>query len=77
VERDQDVVDLVEALRTYGVLTHDALRERSGASQWREHSYEGALRRGVDNGSIKKLGDDLFEAADDAPDENEGRYDPS
>jgi hypothetical protein len=74
---DAEVHNLVAALRDYGVLTRDALRERSGASHWAAGSFEDALRRGVERGSIKRLGDDLFEAGPDAPDLSEARYEPS
>ena len=74
---DPEVADLVEALRSYGVLIRDALRDRSGAARWIEHSFTGALRRGVANGSIKSVGGDLFEVGDRAPDPDQGRFDPS
>jgi hypothetical protein len=74
---DPEVLDLVEALWSYGVLTHAELRDRSGASHWSEHSFEAALKRGVETGSIKSLGDNLFEAGGNPPDPSEGPYDPS
>jgi hypothetical protein len=74
---DPKVADLVEALRSYGALTRDALREQSGASRWITQSFEGALRRGVADGSIKSIGGDLFEVGDRAPDPEQGRFDPS
>jgi hypothetical protein len=64
---DFEVGELVAALRSYGVLTRDALLESSGASRWPAHNFEDALRRGVDGGSIKSLGEEFFEVADDAP----------
>ena len=74
---DPEVADLVETLTSYGVLTRDGLLERSGASRWVEHSFAGALRRGVENGSIKSLGDDLFEVGDNPPELNRGKFDPT
>jgi hypothetical protein len=73
---DQEVVDLVETLRSYGVLTRDALLDRSGASRWVEHSFAAALRRGVESGSIKALGDDLLELGDNPPELSRGKFDP-
>jgi hypothetical protein len=72
---DQEVVDLTETLRSYGVLTREALLDRSGASRWREHSFPAALRRGVDSGSIKSLGDDLFELGDNPPELDNWKFD--
>jgi len=74
---DAEVDNLVATLRDYGVLTRDALRERSGASHWAAGSFEDALRRGVERGGIKSLGDGLFEVGPDAPDPSEARYEPS
>jgi hypothetical protein len=74
---DSEVQELVKTLRSYGVLTRQALREGSGARRWLDDSFEAALRRGTADGSIKSLGADLFEVGDDAPDPSEGRFDPS
>jgi hypothetical protein len=74
---DAEVDNLVATLRDYGVLARDALRERSGASHWTGAAFEDALRRGVERGSIKRLGDDLYEVGPDAPDLSEARYEPS
>jgi hypothetical protein len=65
---DYEVMDLVDTLRSYGVLTRDALLDRSGASRWTDHGFEAALRRGVESGGIKSLGEDAFEVGDDPPD---------
>jgi hypothetical protein len=73
---DAEVLDLVETLRRYGVLTRDALRDRSGAARWVEHSFPAALRRGVESGAIKSLGDDLFEVGDNAPEPGLWRFNP-
>jgi hypothetical protein len=74
---DYEVDELVRALRSYGVLTREALLERSGARLWATGSFESALRRGTAAGSIKDLGAGLFEVGDDAPDPSEGQFDPS
>jgi hypothetical protein len=73
---DYEVVDLVGTLRSYGVLTRNALFDRSGASAWVERSFDGALRRGVESGAIKSLGEDLFEVGDNAPEASRGKFDP-
>jgi hypothetical protein len=73
---DQEVDELVRALRSYGVLTRAGLRERSGAVLWPDHSFASALERGVAEGSIKSLGSSLFDVGDDAPDLSEGKFDP-
>jgi len=52
------------------------LLERSGGRHWQQDRFVAALRRGVDEGSIKQLGAGLFEVGQDAPDPNEGRFDP-
>ncbi len=74
---DFEVDELVRALREFGVLTREDLLDRSGAREWIANSFESALRRGTASGSIKDLGDGLFEAGANAPDPNEGRFDPS
>ena len=73
---DPEVLDLVETLLSYGVLTREILLERSGAAHWTEHTFDAALRRGVESGSIKSLGDDFFEVGDNPPDISRGRFDP-
>jgi hypothetical protein len=73
---DYEVAELVNALRSYGVLTREGLLERSGARHWVDSTFESALRRGTAAGSIKDLGAGLFEAGDDAPDPDEGQFDP-
>jgi hypothetical protein len=59
-----EVDQLVETLRGFGVLTRARLGDRSGAESWPDHRFESALRHGVAEGRIKKLGDDLFELGD-------------
>lgn len=56
-----EVGDLCRALRSCGVLTTERLRELSGASHWPDHNYAAALKRGVSERRIRKLGDDLYE----------------
>jgi hypothetical protein len=71
-----EVDDLVRVLRDYGVLTRDDLRERSGARDWSDDSFAAVLRRAVDQGSIKDLGDGLFEVGPQTRDPSQARYDP-
>jgi hypothetical protein len=58
---DAEVKHLVRALRGYGVLTRDGLREVAGADSWTTGTFEGALAVAVRTGAIKSLTDDLFE----------------
>jgi hypothetical protein len=74
--REPEAADLVRTLRSYGVLTREQLLERSGAQRWVQQSFDAALKRGIADGSIKQLGAELFEIGPDAPDLNEGRFDP-
>jgi hypothetical protein len=74
---DHEVDDLVKALRDYGVLTRERLRECSGAVRWPDHDFGSVLERGVAQGSIKSLGGGLFEVGDDAPDLNDGKFGPT
>jgi hypothetical protein len=74
---DFEVDELVRALRSYGVLTREALLEHSGAQLWATGSFESALRRGTEAGSIKDLGAGMFEVGTDAPDPSEGQFDPT
>jgi hypothetical protein len=73
---EPEVDDLIRILRRYGVLTRKDLFERSRAQHWAGQSFEGALRLGVAEGSIRQLGGDLFEAGEDPPDLSSGRFDP-
>ena len=74
---EPEIVDLVRTLRLHGVLTRTQLLERSGARDWVRESFDAALRHGIGDGSIRQLGADLFEAGPDAPDLDEGRFDPT
>ena len=73
---EPEVADLVRALQSGGVLTREQLLGRSGARHWTRESFDTALRRGIADGSIKQLGAELFEVGRNAPDLNEGRFDP-
>ena len=73
----REVDELVKALRSFGVLTRDQLRERSGAVRWPDHNFDAVLRSAVEEGSVKQLSDDLFEPGEDVPDVSEGRFDPT
>jgi hypothetical protein len=74
---DPELADLVRTLRSYGVLTRAALIERAGARNWSDQGFNAALRRGVAGGTIKELGDGLFEVGPDVPDLDEGRFGPT
>jgi hypothetical protein len=73
---DYEVDDLVRVLRDYGVLTRDDLRERSSARDWPDNSFAAVLGRAVAQGSIKDLGDGLFELGPRARDPSQARYNP-
>jgi hypothetical protein len=74
---DPELAELVRTLRSYGVLTRAALLEHSGARHWSDQGFNAALRRGVAEGIIKELIGSLFEVGPDAPDLDEGRFDPT
>src|SRR5262249_34200110 len=74
---DPELAALVSTLRSYGVLTRAELLEHSSAGGWSDRGFEAALRRGVACGAIRELGGRLFEVGPEAPDLNEGRFDPS
>ena len=63
-------------LRDYGALTRDDLRERSGAREGSDDSFAAVLGRATAEGSIKDLGDGLFELGPQARDPSQARYDP-
>ncbi len=73
---DPELADLVRTLRSNGVLTREELLDRSGARDWPDHGFNTALRRGISEGTIKELDAGLFEVGPDAPDLDEGRFDP-
>jgi hypothetical protein len=74
---DPELADLVRTLRIYGVVTREELLERSGARDWPDRGFNSALRRGVAEEAIRELEAGLFELGPDAPDLNEGRFDPT
>ena len=74
--RDPEQADLIRTLRSYGVLTREELLERSRARDWPDQGFSTALGRGVAEGTIKELDAGLFELGPDAPDLDEGRFDP-
>jgi hypothetical protein len=74
---DPEVADVVRALRRYGALTREELLKRSGARDWSDRGFNAAVRRGVDGGTIRELGPRLFEAGPNAPELDEGRFDPA
>jgi hypothetical protein len=73
---EPQVADLVRTPRHYGILARDQLLERSAAELSVQPSFDAALRRGIEEGSINHLGAGLFELGQDAPDLNEERFDP-
>jgi len=74
---DPELADLLRTLQSYGVMTRKELFERSGAGHWTDQGFNAALRRGVAEGIIKELDGELFEVGQDAPDVNEGRFEPT
>ena len=58
---EAEVECLERVLRGYGVLTHDRLRDLSGACHWSEPVYEAVLREAVRRRVIRRLGDELYE----------------
>ena len=74
--RDPELADLVSALRRYGTLTRAGLLERTGARNWSDQGFNAALRRGLADGTVKELGEGLFELGPDVPDLDDGRFDP-
>ena len=63
---EAEVDDVVSALRKYGVLTHAHLVELCGARHWSDHGFRRALDTAVSAGLVRRLGDDLYEAAEPA-----------
>jgi 3-phenylpropionate/trans-cinnamate dioxygenase ferredoxin reductase component len=63
---EAEVEDVVSALREYGVLTHARLVEVCGARHWSDHGFRRALDDAVSTGRVRRLGDDLYEAAEPA-----------
>jgi len=62
-----EVEDVVSALRGSGVLTHARLVDVCEAAHWSDHGFKRALDNAVSTGRVRRLGDDLYEAAEAAP----------
>jgi hypothetical protein len=62
---DAEGEEIIRCLRSYGVLTHNRLRERVGADEWRESTFENCLSGLVRRGRVIRLGDELYELSDD------------
>ena len=58
---DAEVEDLVRVLRSFDVLTREALCERAGGSNWPDHQFEFVLKLAISQGRIRKLADGLYE----------------
>ena len=59
--QEVEIEDLVRALRGYGVLTRARLLDVCGATHWSDAGATRALARAVSTGTIRQLGDDLYE----------------
>jgi hypothetical protein len=57
--------EIIHALRSYGVLTHDRLCEMVGGTEWRESHFDVCLAGLVKRGRVIRLGDELYELSDD------------
>jgi len=64
---EAEVEDVVSALHGSGVLTRERLVEVCGAAHWSDHGFKRALDNAVSTGRVRRLGDDLYEAAEAAP----------
>lgn len=62
--QDAEIDDMVRALRGYGVLTRARLLDVCGAAHWTDSGARRALARAVSSGRIRRLGDDLYKAAE-------------
>lgn len=58
---EAELEELTKVLRGFGVLTHDRLKELSGARRWSGPHFERVLQEGIRDGRIRRLGDDLYE----------------
>ena len=56
--------EIVKALRSYGVLTHDRLCEMVSGQEWRESHFDVCLSGLVKRGRVIRLGDELYELSD-------------
>ena len=57
--------EIIHALRSYGVLTHDRLCEMVGGTEWRESHFDVCLSKLVRDGRVTRLGDELYELSED------------
>ena len=58
---EAEVRQLIRALRGYGVLTGERLREVAGGRNWSAGTFDGALGSAVRSRRIRRLGDELYE----------------
>jgi hypothetical protein len=63
---EAEIQALVRALRSYGILTREGLREASHGTRW-NGSFDLALGDGLRDGRIKRIGHDLYELGVDQP----------
>jgi hypothetical protein len=57
--------EIVHALRSYGVLTHDRLCEMVDGQEWREGHFDMCLKTLIKAGRVVQLGDELYELSDE------------
>ena len=60
---EAELEELTRVLRSYGVLTGDNLKQFSRAALWSGPRFERVLTVGIEQGRIRRLGDDLYELA--------------
>ncbi len=52
---------LARTVTPYRVLTRDDLAALADVEEWRDADFETALKRAVDLGLLRRLGDDMYE----------------
>ncbi len=52
---------LARTVTPYRVLTRDDLASLADVEEWRDADFETALKRAVDLGLLRRLGDDMYE----------------
>ena len=57
--------EIVHALRSYGVLTHERLCDIVDGHEWREGTFETCLSMLIKRGRVVRLGDELYELSDE------------
>ena len=57
--------EIIHALRSYGVLTHDRLCEIVCGDEWRESHFDVCLSGLVKAGRVMRLGDELYELSEE------------